>query len=153
MWGAHPWGQFPAAGQLQLQQQWCFRPTSRCFAPGCHQSNVRGDQKWRGIREQPNRIARRGAGRPPAAPAGPCALRQTVTCCGGMSHTTTKSLVFQRAPRPSLSRERHADVTHRCGDAGGASSPSALPPFCLVGKVRLKSPFRFPLYLYGFPSG
>lgn len=28
----------------------------------------------------------------------PCALGQTVTCCGGMSHTTTKSLVFQREP-------------------------------------------------------
>ena len=85
---------------------------------------------------------------PSALPQRPCALGQTVTCCGGMSHTTTKSLVFQREPGtapvlvPWSPTPSTPSPCHRGGSWGWVftlhHSPF-LPPvsfFCLVRKKR-----------------
>lgn len=84
-------------GQLRLGHgcRGVFRPASRCFTLKAHQSNVRGGQKRRRATGSPSHqlVPMRSA-----SLQRPCALGQTVTCCGGMSHTTTKSLVFHREP-------------------------------------------------------
>lgn len=86
LWGAAPAGAWLKGG---------FQTGLSLLHSESSQSNVRGGQK-----------RRRAAGSPsqrlvPVRSASlqrPCALGQTVTCCGGMSHTTTKSLVFHREP-------------------------------------------------------
>lgn len=93
---------------------------------------------------------------PSASPGRPRTLGQTVTCCGGMSHTTTKSLVFQREPgttsvlvlwgptlsilSPRCQRKGLAEMQDKCFHA---SSFRFLPPvsfFCWVRKKIFRSP-------------
>lgn len=70
----------------------------------------------------------------------PCALGQTVTCCGGMSHTTTKSLVFHREPGT-------VSILIPLGLAGSVPLPAADEAHGAAGQVFSHStvlPFHHP---------
>lgn len=89
----------------------------------------------------------------------PCALGQTVTCCGGMSHTTTKSLVFHREPGtvsilipPGLAGSVPSPCD-RWGSQGCRTSVftlhcSPFPPLISFSSLVRKERFRLPCDLF-----